>query len=32
MTSAGPSQDIWSRLRDYCQHGHALKYPPLTDE
>lgn len=32
MTSADPPQDIWSRLRDYCQHGYALKYPPLTDE
>src|SRR5690349_17641702 len=32
MTSADPSQDVWSRLRDYCQHGHELKYPPLTDE
>lgn len=32
MSSTDPSRDIWSRLRDYCQYGHALKYPPLTDE
>ncbi len=32
MTSDDPAQDIWSRLRDYCQHDHALKCPPLTDE
>ena len=32
MATADPGQDIWARLRAYCQHGHALRYPPLTDE
>lgn len=32
MTPADPTQDIWSRLRAYCEHGHALRYPPLTDD
>ena len=31
MTSADPTQDIWSRLRAFCEHGHAWRYPPLTD-
>ncbi len=32
MATADPGQDIWARLRAYCQHSHALRYPPLTDE
>jgi len=31
MATADPDQDIWARLRAYCQHGHASKYPPLTE-
>jgi hypothetical protein len=27
-----PTPDLWTRLRAYCEHGHALRYPTLTEE
>lgn len=32
MASADFDQDVWTRLRAYCQSGHTQKHPPLTDE
>ena len=32
MSTANSEQDIWSTLRDYCEHGQSQDYSPLTDE
>lgn len=32
MPSEDSDQDFWTRLRTYCQYGHDLRYPPLTEE
>src|SRR5690348_1051793 len=32
MSTADSGQDVWARLRAYCQYGHLEHYPPLTEE
>lgn len=32
MSTADSGQDVWARLRNYCQRGHLERYPPLTEE